>query len=217
MLPGHAALFVSRLHAVGQPFRISRHAAHPVAEGFQSTATVPASPHITREGQVIGTLTYMSPEQVQGKPVDARTDVFSFGVVLYEMLAGQRPFAGDSFLDTAARILRDDPLPLANLRQDLPPEIQDILTGSIAKDPADRYDSCQEVHQALLAFQQKSAARQAGVVSLLRRPAVLATMGLVLVLMVAGSTWLLQRNSRISWARNEALTASFCSKTIAAS
>jgi serine/threonine protein kinase len=79
------------------------------------TATVQTSPYLTRDGQVIGTLAYMSPEQVHGQPVNARSDVFSFGVLLYEMLSGTRPFAGESNLDTATAILRDQPAPLDGL------------------------------------------------------------------------------------------------------
>jgi serine/threonine protein kinase len=79
-------------------------------------ATVAESPYVTRHGQVVGTLGYMSPEQIQGRPVDVRADVFSFGVLLYEMLAGTRPFAGTTGLETATAILRDEP---AGLKQQL--------------------------------------------------------------------------------------------------
>jgi len=169
------------------------------------TATALSSPYITRAGQIIGTLAYMAPEQVQGRPVDARTDVFSFGVLLYEMLSGQRPFAGESNLDTVTAILRDEPAPLAGLHQDVPPEIQEILDRSLAKEPDERFASGQEVHEALLAVKQRFDSPEAGLGSLLRRPVVLATVGLVLLLIVAGSAWQLHRSSRVSWARNEAL------------
>ena len=138
------------------------------------TATALTSPYVTRAGQVVGTLAYMSPEQVQGRPVDARTDVFSFGVLLYEMLSGQRPFAGESNLDTATAILRDDPAPLDGLRRDVPPELQAILDRSLAKEPRERFASGQELHEALLALKRRLEAPAAGLGSLLRRPAVLA-------------------------------------------
>jgi serine/threonine protein kinase/formylglycine-generating enzyme required for sulfatase activity len=169
------------------------------------TATAQSSPYITRAGQIIGTLAYMSPEQVQGRPVDARTDVFSFGVVLYEMLSGQRPFAGESNLDTVTAILRDDPAPLGELRHDVPPTIDEILGRSLAKDPDERFTSGEQLHEALLAVRRGIEAPAASFRSLLRRPAVLAAIGLVLVLLGAGALSLVHRQSRISWARNEAL------------
>ncbi len=169
------------------------------------TVTTMASPDITRDGQVIGTLAYMAPEQVQGLSVDARTDVFSFGVLLYELLSGQKPFAGETSLGTATAILRDEPAPLAGPRKDVPPELQEILTRSLAKKPEERYESGQEVHEALLAVKRRFDAHEAGLGSFLLRPAVLTTLVLVFLMIAAGTTWLLHRNSRVSWARNEAL------------
>jgi len=175
------------------------------AASDQPTVTAQTSKHLTRPGEVLGTLTYMSPEQVQGLPVDARTDVFSFGVVLYELLAGRRPFAGGSYLDTAARILREDPEPLVALRQDVPADLQDILSRCLAKDPGERFDSGREVYEALLAVRRRLGGDEARFGSLLRRPAVVTTVALVVLLIAAGTTWLLHRNSQVAWARNEAL------------
>ncbi len=169
------------------------------------TATAQSSPYLTRAGQIIGTLSYMSPEQVQGRPVDARTDVFSFGVLLYEMLSGSRPFAGASNLDTVTAILRDNPAPLDELRHDVPAELETILERCLAKKPEERFASGEELHEALTAVQRRFEAPAAGFGALLRRPAVLIPMVLVLVLLAAGAAWLLHRQSRVSWARNEAL------------
>jgi serine/threonine protein kinase len=169
------------------------------------TATVQTSPYLTRAGQVIGTLAYMSPEQVHGRPVDARSDVFSFGVLLYEMLSGTRPFAGASKLDTATAILRDDPAPLDELRRDVPSALQAILARCLEKAPEKRFASGQELHEALLALKLQLEAPAAGLGSLLRRPAILGAIVLFLVLIGAGLAWLLHRNSRVSWARNAAL------------
>ena len=137
------------------------------------TVTAQTSPYITRAGQVIGTLAYMSPEQVHGRPVDARSDVFSFGVLLYEMLSGTRPFAGESRLDTATAILRDEPPPLEELRRDVPSGLQAILARCLEKAPEQRFASGQELHDALLALKRQLEAPAAGFGSLLRRPAVL--------------------------------------------
>jgi hypothetical protein len=169
------------------------------------TATAQTSPYLTRAGQVLGTLAYMSPEQVHGRPVDARSDVFSFGVLLYELLSGTRPFAGESNLDTATAILRDDPAPLATLRRDVPSDLQAILARCLEKAPDNRFASGEELHDELAALRRRLEAPTAGLGALLARPAVLATVVLVLAGIVAGGAWLLHRNSRVSWARNEAL------------
>ncbi len=115
----------------------------PLAEA--PTVTVQSSPYLTRAGQVIGTLAYMSPEQVHGRPVDARSDVFSFGVLLYEMLSGTRPFAGESNLDTATAILRDDPAPLDELRRDVPSGLRAVVARCLEKAPERRFASGQEL------------------------------------------------------------------------
>jgi predicted Ser/Thr protein kinase len=167
-----------------------------------------ASPYVTRAGQVIGTLAYMSPEQLQGGAIDARTDLFSFGVLLYEMLSGRRPFAGKSNLDTATSILRDEPTPLHEIRKDVPEDLHAILQRSLAKDPDARYASGQELHEALRALRTKRAAAPAGVGSILRRPGFLAVSGLVVVVAVAVGVWFSVRTSRVNWARNTALPES---------
>ena len=169
------------------------------------TATVQTSPYLTRDGQVIGTLAYMSPEQVHGRQVDARSDVFSFGVLLYEMLSGTRPFAGESHLDTATAILRDDPAPLDELRRDVPSGLQAILARCLEKDPEDRFASGQEVHGALIELKRQLEAPDAGLGTLLRRPGILAALVLLVVLVGAGAAALIHRSARVSWARNEAL------------
>jgi serine/threonine protein kinase len=169
------------------------------------TATVQSSPYLTRDGQVVGTLAYMSPEQVHGRPVDARSDVFSFGVLLYEMLSGKRPFAGESKLDTATSILRDEPAPLDELRRDVPPGLQAILARCLAKEPARRFASGQELHEELLALKRRLEAPAAGLGPLLRRPAVLGSLVLLVVLIGGGLAWLVHHSARVSWARNQAL------------
>ncbi len=99
---------------------------------------------ITQAGTVIGTAAYMSPEQAEGKPVDARSDIFSFGLVLYEMLAGRRPFAADSALATMAAILHKDPAPIGTT-----PALEAIVARCLKKSPADRFQSMREVRAAL--------------------------------------------------------------------
>lgn len=93
----------------------------------------------TAAGQVMGTTSYMSPEQACGQETDCRTDVFSFGVVLYEMIAGCLPFAGNSQAETIAAILDREPPPLARFRPAVPPELSRIVTKSLAKNRQNRY------------------------------------------------------------------------------
>src|ERR1700675_2285199 len=81
----------------------------------------------TTPGMIVGTVAYMSPEQAEGKPVDARSDVFSFGSVLYEMLTAQRAFAGQSSAALLSAIMRDDPKPLSELKRGVPPEVRRIV------------------------------------------------------------------------------------------
>src|SRR5262245_40254955 len=99
---------------------------------------------LTAGGTILGTASYMSPEQAEGKPVDARSDVFSFGLVLYEMLTGQRAFTGDSAIAVMAAILHKDPAPL-----DAPPALRNIVIRCLSKPPGDRFQSATELRTAL--------------------------------------------------------------------
>ena len=92
----------------------------------------------TAAGQIVGTPAYMSPEQADGRPVDTRSDVFSLGILLYEMASGLRPFRGESSLSVLSSILRDDPEPLSRVRRDLPPAYREIVTRCLSKDPVQR-------------------------------------------------------------------------------
>ncbi|MGH9365990.1 MAG: protein kinase domain-containing protein [Thermoanaerobaculia bacterium] len=104
---------------------------------------------LTGEGQVFGTVAYMSPEQARGTTVDARSDVFSLGVVLYQMLTGERPFHGASAVDMISSILRDKPPSVTELRADLPPHLGRILRRCLEKDPRDRYQTSRDVYNEL--------------------------------------------------------------------
>jgi serine/threonine-protein kinase len=102
------------------------------------------SPAMTERGVVLGTPAYMSPEQAQGKPLDARADIFSFGAVLYELLTGARAFPGDSVAGVLSAVLRDDPAPL-----DVPASLREIVTRCLAKDASRRFQTTQELKAAL--------------------------------------------------------------------
>jgi Tol biopolymer transport system component/tRNA A-37 threonylcarbamoyl transferase component Bud32 len=104
----------------------------------------------TAEGRVLGTVAYMSPEQAEGKPVDARSDVFSLGTILYQMATGRRPFDGDTRMSTISAILKDDPRPITESHGGLPRDAWRIIRRCLNKDPKDRYASARELHRELV-------------------------------------------------------------------
>jgi Tol biopolymer transport system component len=103
------------------------------------TATAAATAEGTTQGMILGTVSYMSPEQAEGKPVDARSDIFAFGALLFEMVAGRKAFAGDSPMATITAILRDDPMVPGALPSDFPAELERIMARCLRKDPARRF------------------------------------------------------------------------------
>jgi TolB-like protein/Flp pilus assembly protein TadD len=115
----------------------------------EETAAAPAEVDTTAPGMVIGTAAYMSPEQVRGLAVDHRSDIFSLGCVLYEMLSGQRAFAGDTAADTMSAILSKDPPPLSAPERKIPEALQGIVSQCLEKRPEDRFSSAHDVALAL--------------------------------------------------------------------
>jgi len=110
---------------------------------------------LTREGSIIGTVSYMSPEQAEGKRVDARSDIFSFGSVLYEMLTGKRAFEGRSGISTLSAILRDDVKPIGEAAPDVPPVLEQVVLRCLPKEPTARWQSMKEIEGALLTLQRQ--------------------------------------------------------------
>ena len=104
---------------------------------------------MTRAGTLLGTFPYMSPEQAEGRPVDARSDIFSFGTVLYELLTGLRPFRGVAFAATIASILRDEPRPLRDVRQDVPETVALVIARCLRKRPEERFQTAANLRSAL--------------------------------------------------------------------
>ncbi|TNF77282.1 MAG: serine/threonine-protein kinase [Acidobacteria bacterium] len=109
---------------------------------------------MTQAGMVMGTVPYMSPEQVQGEPVDHRTDLFSLGVILYEMITGHRPFSGKNSAALISSILRDTPAPVVEIRAGLPAQVDRILRRCVEKDPDRRFQSAGEVCDELRNLEQ---------------------------------------------------------------
>ena len=120
-----------------------------------ATQTIDQAP-LTVEGSIIGTVSYMSPEQAQGKRVDLRSDIFSLAVVLYEMVTGTRAFAGDSALSTLSAILRDEARPIPEIAPDTPPQLEQVIHRCLRKNPDQRFQTMKEVQVALGALKHES-------------------------------------------------------------
>ncbi len=165
----------------------------------------------TTPGMIVGTVAYMSPEQAEGKPIDARSDVFSFGSVLYEMLTGRRAFEGQSGAALLSAVMRDDPKPLSEVNRDVPPEVRRIVTHCLKKDPAARYASGSELAHELkncreLLFPESGAMLSpARIVREVQRPRVLVPLLLTVIILGSGAAWLVKRYRDARWAREVAV------------
>ena len=138
----------------------------------------------TAEGAIIGTVAYMSPEQAQGQRIDTRSDIFSFGAVLYEMLTGERAFRGNSGLATLTAVLRDDPRPFAVSNVDAPEEVQEVVMRCLRKDPDQRFQSMRDVKAAMeqIYFSSRSGIMQVSASGIWKKPAAARAMPSIAVL-----------------------------------
>ncbi|HXP87998.1 MAG TPA: protein kinase [Bryobacteraceae bacterium] len=127
----------------------------PMSQMGDATQTIQEAP-LTVEGSIIGTVSYMSPEQAQGRKVDTRSDIFSFGVVLYEMATGVRAFAGESALSTLSAILRDEARPMLEIAPDVPPGLEQVVHRCLRKSPDDRWQTTKEIQGALMGLKRES-------------------------------------------------------------
>src|SRR3972149_9936005 len=125
------------------------------SEETPSEATTGDAP-VTEVGTIAGTVAYMSPEQICGKEVDGRSDMFSFAVMLYEMLTKRAPFQGETVFEIASSILKDDPQPLSGVNPRVPPAFDAIIRRALAKDPAPRYVSMHEMQAELKKLRSES-------------------------------------------------------------
>src|SRR5262249_43867726 len=118
----------------------------------QSKTDLPTRRIDTDPGMVLGTVGYMSPEQVRGRPVDHRADIFSFGAILYEMLTGKRAFHGESAAETMSAILREDPPDLSESNKNVSPAIERVLRHCLEKNPEERFHSASDLAFAIEAL-----------------------------------------------------------------
>jgi eukaryotic-like serine/threonine-protein kinase len=153
-----------------------------IADGATMLPTMPPQ---TTPGVVLGTTTYMSPEQVRGREADARSDIFAFGAILYEMLAGHRAFGGDTAMDTMSAILKEDPSEIPAARR-VPPAVARIVERCLEKDPAVRFRSADDLAFALEALSGSTAAMTAPVVPR-RAWRRIAVVGVVAIALLVGA------------------------------
>src|SRR5439155_19753411 len=124
-------------------------AAAPVVTTSSLSMAATTLPAMTAQGTILGTLQYMAPEQIEGLEADARTDIFAFGAVLFEMLTGRTAFAGKTRATVLSAILKDEPPPLSTLQPAAPKALDRIVATCLAKDPDDRYQSARDLLREL--------------------------------------------------------------------
>jgi len=159
-------------------------------EGSKDSAEAPTMQATTDPGFVMGTVGYMSPEQVRGKVADARSDIFAFGAILYEMVSGKRAFHGETLADTMSAILKEDPPDLSETGRHVPPGLDRIVNHCLEKNPAQRFQSATDVAFNLEALSEVSAGSRAALAAPARnwvRPAFAA---IILVAACAGMYFL---------------------------
>ncbi|MEO8034468.1 MAG: protein kinase [Acidobacteriota bacterium] len=155
---------------------------------FSASTPTQVNP-LTTEGSIVGTTMYMSPEQLEGKRLDHRTDIFSLGVVLYEMVTGQRPFRADSKVGLIAAILSSDPAPARSLQPAVPPALERIILTALEKDPEERWQTAQDVGRQLRWMSESSQPAEPATVPPKRRlPAPILIVAAVLAASLL--TWL---------------------------
>ncbi len=136
-------------------FGLAKIAAGEASAGEAATIGATAGAPLSGEGQVFGTVPYMAPEQIRGETVDARSDLFALGIILFELATGRRPFSGSTPADVGSAILRDVPPPVLGLRADLPRDLNRIVARCLEKNPRDRFQTARDVYNELRYVQRE--------------------------------------------------------------
>jgi len=163
---------------------------------------------LTREGATIGTVAYMSPEQARGEKVDHRTDIWSLGVVLYEMLTGELPFRSDRDVSLLYSIVHEEPPSLKERKPPVPPELQRVIERALSKNLDSRYQTAAEMSQDISRYHDALKAEAGGIFNLrsfikhIKRPAFAIPSAIGIIVIAILAVWFLNRQAKIRWARN---------------